>query len=240
MPTCRSMTPFVITLLGAITTTQAAFSKEFSESDFRGICVQAIDHDARALEWFDAGELRITHDYPIPVLRLKSPNKSVPLQVHLVLDRGTDKDAEIPKFAGACLGSGLPPNFLGFTPPSSSDSSGNIDFNSKGYPSVAISFELKGLKHTTWHNTNGTGNDSVWMARYSGSSPPLPGPHDWACWKKKSVAINKTNTVISFVMCHALTPWRHQYQYALHMQQVGNEQFPVDIGIDPRIVDHPN
>jgi hypothetical protein len=240
MATRPLVTPFALALLCAIPITQAAFSKEFSESDFRETCIQAISHDARALEWFDRGDpLRMTDNYSIQVLRVKSPNRSGPLQVQLLLDRGTDKDAEIPKFAGICLDSILPIKFLGFTPPSASVPSGDIDFHSKGHPSVTLSFVLTGLPHTTWHRTNGTGNDSVWMVRFSGNPPPSPGPHDWPCRKKK-VTIDDTNKMISFVMCHAITPWAHQYQYALHMQQIGNDQLPVDIGIDPRIVDHPN
>jgi hypothetical protein len=239
MPT-RPLTSFLITLLGVIAITEPAFSKELSETDFRSKCVKAIDHDARALEWFDAGEpLKITDTYSIQVFRLRSPNRSLNLPVQLVLNRGSDKDAEIPKFAGACLDSSLPHNFLGYTPPSNSDPSGNIDLYSKGYSSITISFELKGLRHTTWHRTNGTGNGSVWMVGPTGSSPPSPGPHDWPC-PGKNVVINGTNTLISFIMCHATGSAPNQYEYALHMQQVGNEQFPIDIGIDPRIVDHPN
>jgi len=230
----------LVIVVGAIAISHPSFSSELSESEFRIKCTQAIGHEARALESFNVGEpLKVTDTYSIQVLRLKSRSKTLDLPVQLVLNRGSDSDAEIPKFAGVCLPGALPENFLRYTPPSSSNSAGDIEFYSKGYSSVTLSFGLMGLKHTTWRRTNGTGNDSVWMARYTAGSPVVPGPHDWGC-AGKNVSINSANTLISFVMCHAVGSVDNTYEYALHMQQIGKEQFAVDIGIDPRIIDHPN
>jgi hypothetical protein len=184
--------------------------------------------------------LKLSNTYIVDVYKLK-PTNTTKATLAIALQRDSYADADIPTFKAVCLDSRVPDHFLTVTAPSTYDSLGNIELHRAGASRAVLSFELTDLTHTTWHEDgNSTGNPSVWMVSYTGSAPTQPpSPTDWPCNGKK-VSINGAKTVIYFDMCPLPGGQTTTYEYSLHMQQMGHKQFSVDIGIDPRIVDHPN
>jgi hypothetical protein len=103
---------------------------------------------------------------------------------------------------------------------------------------VTLRFRLgPSLLHTHWKAKS---DDSVRMIPISDASNiPLPDRHDW-CGTPKHITVSKNE--MSFPLCPD-DGRRHMYEYELHMDQTGTDQYgnavTVDVAIDPQIVHHP-
>jgi hypothetical protein len=158
--------------------------------------------------------------------------------IAVTLKRGTDADAEIPRFDKICV-----------SDPSLSATlkkNGDIYFKTPLNQNVNMVFRRHDadLKHTKWKvGANNTGGPSIWMVEYpaSASSHKPPTVDDWCTNIPKKVDLGGTNNSdISFEMCPYVP--NLQYDYALHLDQAGNsgsDVISVDIGVDPQIIHQP-
>jgi hypothetical protein len=114
-----------------------------------------------------------------------------------------------------------------------------ISFNSGNLEDLSLFFRLAPeLTHTHWKKNSP--DDSVWMVEIADPPPPVlpqPGPTDW-CGKIGDKHVVVSGSDMSFKMCKHMGA-KHRYKYSVHLEQIGNDQIPVDIGIDPQIIHQP-
>jgi hypothetical protein len=206
-------------------------------------CTAATSRESSDLK--PIGKVGIRADYVIPVYQWGPKLRLTPdVDILGILTRrtdGLDPDAEIPRINVICITNKVQhPN-----------EPGKIEFTTHKGETVSIRFHLdSGLGHTNWNTATVGGqllaNDSIWMTDHP-SKPPSAG--DWpTCLGGLSGKVVKYDSQlhdISFDMCSngaGAGGADADYEYALHMQQKdsGTGGASVDVGIDPRIINHPS
>lgn len=153
----------------------------------------------------------------------------VEVLVFLIGGSAASPDAYIPRISGYCVGT----TFYG------ASNRDPIKLRTDVNQRITMTFQLDKKIYPTvqWAPDGSASGKAIWMVNQTGvGNPRHPTQYDWPCGARKAQA---NNLVID--MCpYSGTNTAQTFEYALHLVETGSDGVPVDLVIDPQIINHPS